>query len=111
MRNAIGGNREGENATAGVPFKHHLGKSPVENIHLNLKLAISGIFGVIADNNGFVTHIGRGRQIKGQVGKRGLETDPGGYVQIKDKLLKGLFDLFMAQVIIANKGCQQGIEI
>jgi len=53
----------------------------------------------------------RNRHIQSHVRKRSLETDPCGHINIKDKLLKGLLNLFVTQIVVSDKWGQKGIKI
>ena len=39
-----------------------------------------------------------------------MKTDPGGNGQIKQKHLDSLFNLVIAQIVIANEGSEQGVK-
>ena len=50
-------------------------------------------------------------QIKRNVGKRRLETNPSWHIDVKDEFLQRLVDLVLAQLISANERRQERVKI
>ena len=111
LGDVIGGDGEGEDATLGVAFDHHLGKGPVKGVHLRLELAVSGFFILAANDHRVVLQGARHTKIHGDIGEGRLKSHPGGNVDVEDELLEGLLDPGVAQLIITDEGCQQGVEV
>jgi len=76
-----------------------------------LKIPI-GLFTVSAgEDHRMVGQVFRHIQVKGDVGEGGLESDPRRDVDVEDKLLQGLLDVAVGQVVETNERRQQRVEI
>ena len=69
------------------------------------------LFILAADDYRLIFQGVRHTKIHGDVGEGCLESHPGGDVDIEDELLKGLLDLGVAELIVSDEGCQQGVEV
>jgi len=57
-----------------------------------------------------VAQIFRAYPVKGKVGKRRLRSPAGRNVQVVNQFLKGLFNLFIAQIVRPDVGRQVGVD-
>jgi hypothetical protein len=105
------GNREGEYPSLGITLGHDLKKGPIEQVHLLLKIPIGFLPGRTAHNDILIRIVAWYGDIEGHIREGGLEANPGGYVNIEDELLEGLFYLIEIQTIISDEGGQQRIEV
>jgi hypothetical protein len=64
-----------------------------------------------ADDHRLIFSGARYVQIHGDVGEGRLESHPGGNVDVEDEFLQGLLDLLVAELIVSDEGCQQGVEV
>jgi hypothetical protein len=86
-------------------------KAALENIHLMLELTVCGVQNLAADYYGFIGNIGWDVQVQCHVGKGGLETNACRYIHVEDEFLQRLFNLIVAEIIVADEWCQVRVKI
>jgi len=107
----VGRDGKGKDAPVGVAFLHQLCKTAIQEVHLRLELAIGLFLRLAADDHILVGQIPGDLEIKAQVRKWSLEANARGHVQVKDEFLQSLADLSIAEMIIADKGGKERVEI
>ena len=110
-RDVIRGNGKGKYPALGVAGHHHFGKGTVDEVHFGLELGVGGIQFPAAHDHRLVSENRRYGKIHGNVGERCLEANPGGNIDIEDKLLERLLHLVVSQFVVTHERRQQRVEI
>ena len=108
--NVICRDGESEDAAFGIAFGHHFQEGFVKDVHFWLKIAVASILRFAADDHGLIFVAIRRIKIHGDIGKGSLEAYARGDIDIEDKLLQGLLDLVVTQLVIMNEGGQQRVK-
>jgi len=107
----VGRDGESEYPPLGVPLQHHLQEGAVKHIYFLLKFLISNILRFAAYDHPLSGVIRRDGEVHGYVCERGLETHPGGNVDVKKELLERLLHPFIVKTVKTDERREQSIEI
>ena len=109
-RHVVSRNRESKRPPLDVAFHHDIDVGFVDHVHFRLEVAVGKRLFDAGDQRMLVAQIFRAYPVKGKVGKRRLRSPAGRNVQVVNQFLKGLFNLFIAQIVRPDVGRQVGVD-
>ena len=110
LSDGISRNRVLEAPAVRIAVYHDLDEGLVDHVHFFFAVTVGKIHGFAADDCRTVAQILRNGPIKGDIGERCLSAPAGRGVHTVNKAFDALFDLFIGQIIRADKRCKVCVE-